>query len=521
MVAVAALSGFAFPPGLAAEDAMMAYDEQPRFDEDSIESRVQAAVIEALMLYWDNGAGAFDMIAPEDISHTDMIYPFVLNATTLETVANGAYLDFAGAIPDTLTAADRPLERIMADMHRDGGTWVEYMASNPDNGLIQLKRSWLYLHGGYIFGSGHYLPESQVKYVVEDAVRLFESRGVEAFDIITPDAEVEIPTHLIDREEGRDAGLGANVVVHTADLYPFVLNATDWSTVAHATIPSRVGTCCSYAIQHGGDRPIEVIIEDLHRDKGTWVEYVFINPATDTKQLKRAWLYLHGDYIFGSGYYLQDSRVQSLVDEAIHLYAARGTDAFDAITPETTDILVLQSPFVLHGTTLEVVAHGIFPNLVNTTDQHLGEADRSMERIINELQTQEGAWVWYMSRSAGTQTDQLTRTYLSMYDGYIFGAGYSMPDSRVQSVVDQAVYTYKSDGDAAAFTEINSGAMNDLDIYPLVRDNTNIYAHGTLPDLIGPLPQATLARSYEASWNAAVEGGGVVWSESGNVSIDA
>ena len=485
VAAVVALAGFAFPSGLAADDAT---NTQARFDANSIDSRAQAAVVEALMLYWTDGAAAFDAITPGEPVRDDFVYQFVLNATTLETVANGAYPDFAGVIPDTLTAADRPLERIMADLERDDATWAEYMASNPDTGLVQLKRSWLYLHDGYIFGSGHYLPESSVKYVVEDAVRLFESRGQGAFDIITP-----------------------SETLLTAELYPFVFDAATLKTVAHGAIPDRVGHV-PYSILNTGDKSVDEIMAELDRDGGTWVEYVFTNPATETKQLKRSWLYQYDEYIFSAGYYVQDYRAQSLVDEATLLYAAHGVDAFDMITPETADALALQSSFVLDGETLEVVAHGLLPDAVGTTDLHLTAADRSLERIMGELRAQEGVWVWYMAQNPATQTDQLYRTYLSVHDGYIFGSGYSVPDSRVQSLVDEAIYTYRNDP-ATGFDVISSGDLNELDIYPVARNLTHIVAHGTLPHIIGPLPNVQTARSTAAAYDAAGEGGGTAWSQ--------
>ena len=403
-------------------------------------------------------------------------------------MAHGAFPDFGGVIADALERADRPIGRILADLERDGSTWVEYMSTNPANGLIQPKRSYLYLSDGYIFGSGHYLSESVVKYVVEDAVQLYESKGQEAFDIITPEE-----------------------TVLTTELYPFVFDAITLKTVAHGAIPDRVGHV-PYSILNTGDKSVEEIMADLERDGGTWVEYVFTNPATETKQLKRSWLYLYDGFIFSSGYYFQDSRVQSLVAEALVLYRADGQGAFDTITPEVADPLVLQSSFVLDETTLEVVAHGLFPDLVGTADPHLDAADRSLERIREDLRSEDEVWVWYMARNPGTLTDQLTRTYLSLYDGYIFGAGYSLPDSRIQSMADEAIYTYRNDPETG-FDVISSGTLNRLDIYPAVRNTTHILAHGTLPHLVGPVPGLQLARSQNASFNAAVEGGGTVWNQ--------
>ena len=501
MMATIALAGYMFPSGLAADDAMMSgqpdamssdgmaatLPEYARYDADSIDSRAQAAVVGALMLYWEDGPAAFEMITPEEALITDTIYPFVLDAETLETVAHGAFPDLTGVIADTLTRADSPIDIILADLERDGGTWVEYMATNPANGIIQPKRSWLYLHDGYIFGSGHYLSESEVKYTVEDAVRLYESKGQEAFEIITPEETLLV-----------------------TELYPFIFNSATLKTVAHGAIPDRLGHV-PYSILNTGDRPVEDIMADLERDGGTWVEYVFTNPATETKQLKRSWLYLYDGYIFSSGYYIQDSRAQSLVAEAIILYKANDEDAFDIITPEVVDPLALQSAFVLDETTLEVVAHGLLPSLVGSTDQNLVAADRSLERIMNDLRHKEGAWMWYMAQNPATLTDQLTYTYASLHDGYIFAAGYSLPDSRIQSVVDEAIYTYRNDPESG-FEVIASGTLNRLDIYPAVRNFTHIVAHGTLPHLIGPIPSFQTARSNADTWSVAAESGGTVWS---------
>lgn len=509
VAAVVAVAGLAFPWGLAQEDAMMSEGDsmmmegdsmmsygdtmmaphaQLRFDPDSLDSRVQVAVIDAWLLYEAEGTDAFDIITPDVAVRADDIYQFVLDQATLEMVANGAYPDFAGVIPDSLTSADRPLERILADLDRDRATWTEYMATNPDTGTVQLKRAWLYLHDGYIFGAGHYLPESRVKYVVEDAVQKFEQKGTDAFDEITPKEDI-----------------------NNAELYPFVLNATDLSTVAHGTIPSFVGKCCSDEIRTTGDRPIEVILEDLRRDGGTWVEYVFPNPDTRTEQLKRTWLYLYDEYIFGSGYYLTDSRVQSKVEEAVHLYTSNGENAFELITPETADDLATEYAFVLDSATLETVAHGAFPLRVGIEYDSLTEADKSLEQILAELRQNEGAWVAYMSENPDTRTEQLTRAYLSLYDGYIFGSGYYFPDSRVQSLVDEALYTYRANSETA-FDVINSGDLNRPGIYPVVRNTTHILAHGTFPGP-WPLPDVQLARSYEESWAAAENGGGVAWSQ--------
>ena len=505
VAAAVALAWYLLPSGLAAEDPMMAGGGQSdamisaddaaaptsyaRYDADSIESRVVAVAIKALMLYQEEGAAAFDLITPAEVIRADTIYHFVLDAATLRTVANGAYPGFAGEVPDDLMNADRPAGRILADLDRDGGTWVEYMASNPDNELIQLKRSYLYLHDGYIFGSGHYLPESEVKYVVEDAVRLYESKGEEAFGIITPE-----------------------VTQRTDELYPFIFDADTLKTVAHGAIPDRLGHV-PYSILNTGDRSVESIMADLETDGGTWVEYVFTNPATDTRQIKRTWLYLHDGHIFGSGYYLPDYRIQAQVEEAHHLYRSHGEGAFGMITPESPRPLLAHYPFVLDAGSLEIVAHGALPGLVGTTAAFLEEADRSLDRIMADLSQGKDVWAAYMAENPGTRTQQLTRTYLYLHDGHIFGSGYFLPDSRIQSMSDEAIYTYRQKG-TEAFDIINNGDLNRGNLYPFTRNSTShMVAHGTLPHLLGTLPTAILGLPSNTVEEATNERGQQLWSD--------
>ena len=328
--------------------------------------------------------------------------------------------------------------------------------------VLMIPSSYADTDDSYVFGAGDFSPDPKIYKEVMDAVLLYEWAGAAAFDVITPEKP------LI-----------------TAAFYPFVLNGTDLSTVAHGTIPSFVGVCCSDAIQNSGDRPIEEILADLNEHGGTWVEYPFTNPDTGTQQLKRTWLFQYGDYIFGSGYYLQDSRVQSLVDEAIYLYETHGTGAFSLIAPDPdpdAEPNILYA-FVLDEDTLEIKAHATQPELVGTVNDHLNHADILLDDIRDGLDREEGIWVGYLSENPNTRTDQLTRTYLAERDGLIFGAGYYFPDSRIQSLVDEAIYTYRSNGDAG-FAIINSDLIRD-DIYAAARNATHVLANAGSPHLMG------------------------------------
>ena len=488
-VALVALAACLAPAAsYAAEDTSDGAPLQNRipYDQSSIESRIHAEVNRIQGLYSEQGQAAFAAITSAGLAGTDAIAPFVVDADTLEIVAHGASPQYVGQVAQTLREADKPISLIRSDLEQNDRTWITHTDVNPANGQLQTKRTLLHLYDGYIFSAGHYLPDSETQQLVEETVRLYELDGIAAFGIITPDAPVV-----------------------TDDLYPFVIDAASWTRVADGVVPDRVGQ--AETILDTSGRSVEDVLADLRENGATWTTYTFHNPATDISQLKRTWLYLHDGYVFGSGYYPSDSRAQALADSARLLYAAHGRDAFEIITPDVPDPLSVESTFVLDAATLEVVAHAIMPDLVGTISPHLSAADIPLESIMEGLRTGKGVWVWHMALNPATQTDQLVRTHVTLYDGYIFGASYSLPDIRAQSVVDESIYTYRNDPQTG-FDVITSGELNRVDLYPAVRNATHILAHGTVPGLVGPVPDVQIVRSGGWDFDTVGEGDSL-WSQ--------
>ena len=468
VVAVMVLAAsLAFPLAFGNEPAVdqpAAYSSGIQYGVEHIENRVQQAVFDTILQYTRDGVAAFDAITPDMPQYVDAIHPFVLNATTLKYVADASALHEHGEFEDGLERGDRSLEHILADIGNDGGAWFEYLCLNPGNGEREFKRVWLQGYDGYLFGAGYFLPDASAQEVVHQAVELYASKGTDAFGVITPDAYVT-----------------------TAALYPFVVNAStpDLLAVAHGAFPDRIGRSATVAISGTSDRPFEEVVGDLNRDGGTWVEYVFTNPDTHTDQLKRTWLYPHDGFIFASGYYVPDVRLQTLVAETIRIYNVEGDDAFGMITPDEPAYSPGSYPFVIDANSSKMEAHGAFPHLVGEL-HYLDAADKSLENILDELDEYGEAWVSYVSENPGTRTDQLTRSYLKTHDGHIFGAGYSFPDSRAVSKVDEAIYTYRANPDPT-FADINAGALNEFGLSLLVTNSTHILASGNLPVVGTPL----------------------------------
>ena len=456
------------------------------YDQSSIDSRIGTEVDRIQALYAAQGQAAFTAITSAGSAGAGAPVSFVVDLDTLRIEAHSADAGQVGQRAEALEAADKSISRIRADLAQNDRVWVTYIDKNPANLEDQTTRALLYLYDGYIFAAGHYLPDTEVQLFIEEKVRQYESYGnAQAFfDSITPDDPVL-----------------------TDELYLFVIEYSSWMRVADEVVPDRVGQ--PDAILDTSARSVQDVRADLGTNEGTWATYTFHNPGTDISQIKRTWLYLHDGYVFGTGYYPSDSRAQAQADSARILYTAHGTSAFGMITPDAPDPLSTKSAFVLDAATFEVVAHARTPNLVGTTSTHLEEADKPLATILAELRDG-GVWIWHMDLNPATQTDQLTRTYIVSHGGYIFGASYSLPDLRSQSVVDGSIYTYRNDP-TTAFDIINSGALNRIDLYPVVRSSTHILAHGTVPGIVGPLPDVALATgSYDLS---GFEDGDSYWTQ--------
>ncbi len=105
----------------------------------TIQESVQGIVSEMVRLY-ALGEMTFDMI--DSFHMSSQTYPFVLDMDGLVVASgHGGMLDMLDVIP--------PLEE-------GHGVWIEYVPINPDTDEEYLKRSWLVMHDGYVFGSGYY-----------------------------------------------------------------------------------------------------------------------------------------------------------------------------------------------------------------------------------------------------------------------------------------------------------------------------------------------------------------------------
>ena len=446
-----------------------------------VETDAQAAkraVSEAISMYEESGASALEAItASADAYDSSKPYVFVLDSETRPSVlAHGALPERVGTSATPLLQADRPYAQILRDMGSSDGTWVEYVFENPATGMEQSKKSWLVMRDGYVFGSGYYTETDAqaVKRAVSEALAMYDESGEPALARITASAADYDPS----------------------EPYVFVLELSEPPVVAaHGALPERVGKVSKSLT--AADRPYAEIAKDLRSSEGTWVEYVFTNPATGAEQSKKSWLVMRGDYVFGSGYYVGSSAWESAamdaVSEAISTYEESGGSALEAITASAAGYdSSVPYVFVLDDSDVPtILAHGALPERVGTEAAPLLQADRPYAQILADMRSSEGTWAEYVFTNPATGLEQSKKSWLVMRDGYVFGSGYyTETDAQaVKRAVSEAVELYEAHG--AAAIEAITGSAADRDParpYVFVLDGSEeprVVAHGAFPDRVG------------------------------------
>ena len=203
----------------------------------------------------------------------DYIYPFAVDAETLEVVAEGAFPQAVGLQATFLRDADRPLEGIMDELRKYEGAWVEYAFHNPRTAAYENKRSYLVMHDGYVFGSGYYTsPDVEAVNAVAAMLRLYGMAGEDAF------ADIRyIPASAFNA--------------------PFVLDADTFGITAHAN-PGLSGSDVRDAMTSG--RSLEFAYDMLDRHGSLWLSYPAADPAPGS-EYTRAYMLLRDGYVFASG----------------------------------------------------------------------------------------------------------------------------------------------------------------------------------------------------------------------------
>ena len=375
-----------------------------------------------------------------DATNQGDLYGFVLDAATLEVMASGA--DLMQEMP--------PGSNLMFDGQM--GVWAEYPALNPDTETTQQKRSWLYMHEGYIFGAGYYILDVQVQTLVQSAISEYERTGEDSF-----------------------AALGEGTHV-------FVLDQT--LDVVAKSSESRFGSL------READKTINTILDELQSEGSLWVAYMAENPAVAADQLTRTYIVEHDGYVFGAGYFLPDAAILGIVEETLYAYKTQGPDAvYENIKSfnhgDQASIISDGSAILAHGFDDEIVPNddGVIP--LPNVSEHIPRASAlEVDRNLGEYGSH---WETILMYHPNTKTDQVVRSVTITYDDKLFTSFYYVEDALVQSMTDHAIFNYKANG-VGAFDIITPTHYAPTDKpYPFVENATTweTVAHAVDPDLVG------------------------------------
>jgi len=122
--------------------------------------------------------------------------------------------------------------------------------------------------------------EADAKQLVSRAIAAYSSQGRSVFKTISNPAG--------DYADG--------------SLYVFVIEY-EGKTLAHAGFPDQVGNDANRTLDSSGEAIYPSILKKV-TEKGAWVTYKYINPLNSLEQVKRTWVVLFDDLVFGAGLYV-------------------------------------------------------------------------------------------------------------------------------------------------------------------------------------------------------------------------
>ena len=159
----------------------------------------------------------------------------------------------------------------------------------------------------------------------------------------------------------------------------------------------------------------------------------------------------------------------------VRMYDADGAGSFAAIS---TDHGV---SFVLDAGTMEVIEH-TDPNISGSAIKDAIATTWQLESLSEILAKHGSIWVSYPATDPQPGSEYV-RAHLQLHDGHIFGSGYGVtPETRVQSLTDEAVQLYEIEGEGA-FPIITS--MKGTLQMVLEPSNNIVLAAAERPNLVG------------------------------------
>ena len=213
------------------------------------------------------------------------------------------------------------------------------------------------------------------------------------------------------REDGVDSFRDITGLRPLQNVAGLVVSLHDQTIVAHNSNPLFVGLHYGHLVG-SASIPADVILR-VAQTQGVWVSYPVPNDMGDVTVYERGWVRIYDNHAFIAGYPVTiQENIQGMVSEIIRLYAI-GDITFDTIN--SFGMPHPWYPFVVDSDTMLVAANGHDAGRVGTMSEVAG---------VIPLEEGYGVWTEYVSYNPETGMESLKRSWVVMYDGYLFGAGY-------------------------------------------------------------------------------------------------
>ena len=362
-------------------------------------------VADAIALYRQDGESAFAAISASQSGFADGdSYLYVLSSRGVVR-AHAANPSLVGRNRLALVDGDGRYSVLgILNSALASGGWSVYRSDNPVSGREGPKRTLAVSLDGYVFVSGYYISEADwAQMMVADAVALYKEAGSES-------ALAEIS-----EEDGSFA---------QGEIYAFVLEPE--GKVRAQPVDERLFTDDLAGVTDSDGVRILEEITDAASAEGGWAQFKFTNPVSQQEELKNAWVVLHDGLVFGSGYYQSEADLaQERVTRAIELYKSRGERAFRELGDPDGDYVDGEYYVFVLDTDGVSFANVANPSLVGTDTSDLQDASGVfITREILARATPAGGWAEYRFVSPVNNREQRKRSWVVLYDGFVFGSGY-------------------------------------------------------------------------------------------------
>lgn len=215
------------------------------------------------------------------------------------------------------------------------------------------------------------------------------------------------------------------------DLYVYVIDRQGTYLANGAAPDSLVGMKVLDSVDAAGKPLFREMIAVTEKQDEARINYVWLNRKTNHVEPKFAWLFRHGDYILGVGYYAPRATAddaKKMLDAATALVKKQGmkiaaSSFHDSKGPFVRDDLYV---FAVNLDDGKFEAHGANPKWAgtNASELHDVEGHALVEDMIKLAKTRGEGTVDYVWRNPVTNAVEKKRSFIRRVDKTMLGVGF-------------------------------------------------------------------------------------------------